>query len=107
MAKRGSIKIVILPTAKTDLKEIVSFIARDSLKYARLEKLLIIEAIEKLYDFPELGKPFHHKSIDAQQIVFRNYHIIYRRKTDFLIEIIAIHHHARLIGNNPAFRDED
>jgi toxin ParE1/3/4 len=106
MAKKRSVKIVILPTAKADLDEIVSFIARGSLKFARLEKLLIIKAIEKLYDHPELGNPFNYKAINARQFVFRNYLIIYRLKTGSLLEILTIHHHARLIGNNPAFKDE-
>lgn len=55
MAKRGSIKVDILPTAKIDLKEIVNFIAKGSPKYAHLEKLSIIKVIEQLYDNPELG----------------------------------------------------
>jgi plasmid stabilization system protein ParE len=56
MAKRGSIKVEILPTAKIDLKEIVNFIAKGSPKYAQLEKMSIIKVIEQLYDNPELGK---------------------------------------------------
>jgi toxin ParE1/3/4 len=107
MAKRGSVKVIILPTAKIDLKEIVNYIAKDSPKYARLEKFLIIKAIEKLYTNPHLGVPFDYKSINARSIVFRNYFIIYRYKTELLLEIIAIHHHARLISNNPAFKNDE
>lgn len=106
MAKRR-IRIEILPTAKTDLKEIVDFIARGSLRYAKLEKQLIINAIDKLAGFPNLGRPFEYRSIDALQFVFRNYMIIYRFKTESLLEILSIHHHARLIGNNPAFKEEE
>ena len=107
MVKKRSVTIVILPTAKTDLNEIVNFIAKGSLKYARLEKLLIIEAIEHLYYQPELGSSFNYKSTNARQLVFRNYLIIYRIKNESLLEILTIHHHARLIGNNPAFKDAD
>jgi toxin ParE1/3/4 len=107
MAKRRSIKIVILPTAKVDLDDIVSFIAKGSLRFARLEKQLIIKAIDQLHNQPELGKPFEHRSINARQLVFRNYLIIYRLKSEFLLEILTIHHHARLIGNNPAFKDTE
>ena len=106
MAKRR-IKIEILPTAKTDLKEIVDFIAQGSLRYAALEKKLIINTINKLVDFPQLGTPFEYRSVNARQFVFRNYLIIYRLKTENLIEILSVHHHARLIGNNPAFKDDD
>lgn len=107
MAERGPIKIIILPTARVDIKAIVSYIAKDSPKYARLEKFLIIDKIEKLRKVPELGRPFEYKSINARQLVFRNYLIIYRLKTELLIEILAIHHHSRLISNNPAFKDDD
>jgi hypothetical protein len=51
MAKRGSVKIVILPTAKIDLKEIVNFIAKGSPKFAQLEKFLIIKEIENFLIF--------------------------------------------------------
>jgi addiction module RelE/StbE family toxin len=107
MVKRRSVKVVILPTAKVDLKEIVNYIAKGSTKYAQLEKLLIIKAIEQLYDNPDLGVPFNYKSINARSIVFRNYFIIYRYKTESLLEILSIHHHARLISNNPAFKADE
>lgn len=107
MAKGRLIRIEILPTAKSDLQEIVSFIAQGSRKYANLEKRLIIGAIDQLADFPNLGKPFDYRSIDARQLVFRNYLIIYRYKTESLLEILTIHHHSRLIGNNPAFKEKE
>jgi addiction module RelE/StbE family toxin len=107
MVKRRSVKIEILPTAKRDLQEIVDFIAQGSRKYANLEKHLIIQAIDQLLDFPDLGKPFDYKSIDARQLVYKNYLIVYRYKTESVLEILTIHHHARSITNNPAFTDED
>ena len=107
MAKRGSVRIEILPTAKTDLKEIVDFIAQGSRRYAKLEKQLIINAISQLLDFPDMGKLFDYRSVDARQLVFKNYLIIYRYKTESILEILTIHHHARSISNNPAFTDED
>jgi len=107
MAKRKLVAIEILPVAKHDLQEIVNFISQGSIKYANLEKRLIVEAIDKLYYFPDLGAPFDYKSIDARKLVFRNYLIIYRFKTPRLIEILTIHHHSRLIANNPAFKDDD
>lgn len=107
MAKHRLVKIEILPTAKADLNDIVAFIAQGSTRYAKLEKQLIIDAIDKLHYFPDLGKPFDYKSIDARQLVFRNYLIIYRYKTQGILEILTIHHHARLLSNNPAFTDED
>ena len=106
MAKRRR-RIEISLNAKTDLKEIVNFISRGSRKYAALERELIFEAIGKLIEFPDLGKQVEFKSIDTRQYIFRNYLIFYRLKNDTMIEIISIHHHARLIRNNPALGDED
>jgi toxin ParE1/3/4 len=107
MAKRRLVAIEILPVAKKDLQEIVDFIARGSLKYAKLEKRLIVDAISQLYYFPNLGTPFDYKSIDARKLTFRNYLVIYRFKTENLIEVLTIHHHARLIANNPAFKSDE
>jgi toxin ParE1/3/4 len=97
--------LLLAKIEKDDLNDIVSFIAEGSPKYARLEKLLIISAIEKLRHQPDLGKPFNYKSNNARQLVFRNYLIIYRYKSEDMLEIITIHHHARSLGNNAAFED--
>ncbi|HEY4322512.1 MAG TPA: type II toxin-antitoxin system RelE/ParE family toxin [Mucilaginibacter sp.] len=107
MAKRRLVTIQILPTAKKDLREIVDFISEGSIKYANLEKRLILDAISKLYYAPNLGRPFDHKSIDTRKLVFRNYLIIYRFKTPTDIEILTVHHHSRSLGNNPAFEDDE
>ena len=39
-------------------------------------------------------------------IVFRNY-IIFYTVSEMQISILSIHHHARLISNNPAFKDDE
>ena len=45
-------KIVLSKTARFDLKEIVDYIKRDSIRYAMLEKKKIQDAIEKLPQKP-------------------------------------------------------
>ncbi|WP_419802421.1 type II toxin-antitoxin system RelE/ParE family toxin [Mucilaginibacter sp.] len=94
MAKR-KLTIQILPTAKADLKDIYQYIAKDSVKYARIEQQLIIQAIENLYNYPDLGTSFTYKYIEVKKLSFRNYLIIYRFKTEHLIEVLTIHHHSR------------
>ncbi len=42
--------------AADDLESITEFISQDSPHYARLFALDIIEAVERLVDFPELGR---------------------------------------------------
>lgn len=102
MAKWNLVTIVIIPTAKADLKDIYQFIAKDSVRYAKTEKRLIIEAIEQLYTFPDLGTPFNHRNIEVRKLIFKNYLIIYRYKHPQSIEVLTIHHHSRLLSNNPA-----
>ncbi len=84
MVKRRLVIIEILPTAKADLNDIYQYIAKDSVKYAKIEKQLIIEAIEQLYTFPDSGVPFNHRNIEVRRLEFRNYLIIYRYKTQSL-----------------------
>ncbi|WP_299287986.1 type II toxin-antitoxin system RelE/ParE family toxin [uncultured Mucilaginibacter sp.] len=108
MAKRGrAVNIEILPTAKADLNDIYQYIAKNSVKYAKIEKQLIIEAIDQLYSFPNSGAPFNYKNIEARRLIFKNYTIIYRYKTEDLFEILTIRHHSRLLSNNPALKDEE
>jgi plasmid stabilization system protein ParE len=107
MVKRKLVTIVILPIAKNDLQEIVDFIARGSVKYANLEKRLILDAISNLYYDPNFGSPFDYKSVDARKLVFRNYLIIYRFKSENIVEILTVHHHARFLANNQAFNQDE
>jgi plasmid stabilization system protein ParE len=66
---------------------------------ARLFAHGVINAIESLEIFPESGRivpEYNQKSI--REIIFQNYRIIYQIKLD-AIEILAIMHGTRLIGN--------
>jgi len=38
---------------------------------------------------------------------YKNYRAIYRIIHSERIDIFTIHHHARLISNNPAFKDDE
>jgi toxin ParE1/3/4 len=41
-----------------------------------------------------------------REFIFRNYRIIYKA-SPAQINILSIHHHSRLISNNPAFKGEE
>jgi plasmid stabilization system protein ParE len=102
------VKIVLSKVARFDLKEIVSYISRDSIKYAQLEKKKIIDAIDRLPKQPLSGRVVPELNNDnLRELLFRNYRIIYEIVPDKQINILTIHHHARLISNNPAFKDDD
>jgi toxin ParE1/3/4 len=72
-------RIVFSKIARFDLKEIIEYIKRDSIKYARLEKKKIVEAIDKLETQPYLGRVVPElDNINTREFIFRNYRIIYR-----------------------------
>jgi toxin ParE1/3/4 len=87
-----------------DLKEICHFIALDSPFYAALMKDRVVEMVEHLELFPEMGR--HVPESDnpsVRELIFKNYRIIYQIKEGFL-EIITILHGSRLLklkSSNP------
>ena len=102
------VKIVLSKTARFDLKEIVDYIKRDSIKYALLEKKKIIDAINKLPKQPLSGRVVPElNNENLRELIFRNYRIIYEIIPGKQFNILTIHHHARLFSNNPAFKDEE
>ena len=102
------VKIVLSKTARFDLKEIVDYIKRDSVKYANLEKQKIQDAINKLPQKPLSGRVVPElNNENLRELIFRNYRIIYEIVSKEQINIQSIHHHARLISNNPAFKDDE
>ena len=102
------VKIVFSPLAKFDLKEIIDFIKRDSLRYAILESKKIQAAINGLMKHPLMGRVVPEiENSQYRELIFRNYRIIYRIVSEEQINIITIHHHARNLTNNPAFKSED
>lgn len=44
---------------------------------------------------------------NLREIIFRNYRVIYQIVGTTKIEILTIHHHSRLLSNNPAINEED
>lgn len=66
------------PQANEDLESIARFISRDSPHYAQLFVIDALGAVERLGVFPQSGR------------------IVYRVKPD-LVEILTVHHGARLL----------
>lgn len=102
------IKIVYSDIAKHDLKEIYDYISRDSLHYAIKEVKSIRVAVAKLKLNMLIGRKFEKSSDElTRELIFKNYRIVYDIITPKQILILSVHHHARLIGNNPAFEDDE
>ncbi|MBN1215662.1 MAG: type II toxin-antitoxin system RelE/ParE family toxin, partial [Candidatus Lokiarchaeota archaeon] len=80
-----------------DLNEIYDYIARDSKSYATLFIKKIYESIQKLKDFPKIGRIVPEINISTvREIIFQNYRIIYRIMVDY-VEVITVIHGSRLL----------
>lgn len=85
------------PQAADDLESTTEFISQDSPHYARLFATDIIEAVERLVDFPNLGRIVPEKNDPLiREIILGNYRIVYRLRNE-IVELLAIHHSARLL----------
>jgi toxin ParE1/3/4 len=83
--------------AADDLERIAQFIARDSSQYASLFVIDVLDSVGRLADFPQSGRVVPEMNCpNIREIILGNYRIIYRLKTD-LVEILTIHHGARLL----------
>jgi toxin ParE1/3/4 len=103
-----AIKLIYTKISLNDLRDIFDFIKKDSPYYAKKEVDDIRTAIKKLKVNSLLGKRFERSEDDTlRELIFKNYRIIYQIISPEQIDILSIHHHARSITNNPAFKDDD
>ena len=101
-------KIVFSKIARLDLKDIIDYIKRDSIKYAYLERVKIEGNINRLNTHPLIGRIVPElEDENYRELIFGNYRVIYKLKSQDVIYILTIHHHARLLSNNPAFKAEE
>ena len=55
-----------------------------------------------------LGHKFYEGDDElTREMVYKNYRIIYQIESNTKIQILTIHHHARLLSNNPALGDNE
>ncbi|HKI04958.1 MAG TPA: type II toxin-antitoxin system RelE/ParE family toxin [Thermoanaerobaculia bacterium] len=89
--------------AIADLEAIRDYIARDSEYYGAQFVGRIIDAVEKLPRFPEMGRrvPEARSEIDVRELIFQNYRIIYRLKADKIQIITVLHGSRNLRGMKP------
>ncbi len=92
-------KIVFSSQAKTDLAEIVKFIAYDKPQAAGEWADSIRESVSKLSDFPKMGRTvpeFGEETI--RELIKGQYRVVYKidDKKDTIV-IVTIHHAKRLL----------
>ncbi|MBS1918103.1 MAG: type II toxin-antitoxin system RelE/ParE family toxin [Bacteroidetes bacterium] len=95
------VKVRITQLAKEDLKSIKLYIQRDS--YQNSIKIIetILDKLQLLEQYPEIGKIIAHTNNGPlRQIIVYKYRIIYRFQNN-TVEVLTIHHGSRLLSNNP------
>ena len=98
------VKINWTDQALSDLNDIGDYIASDSPKYAALTIERLFNSTDILKHSPLTGRivPEINKPDIRELIRLSNYRIVYRIVSKIRIDILTVHHTARLIKNNPA-----
>ena len=90
-------EIIWSEKALNDLREIESYIGKDSERYALRVVIKIIERTSILNSFPLSGRMVPElESFNYRELIEGNYRIIYRIVND-KIEILTVRHSARLL----------
>jgi addiction module RelE/StbE family toxin len=84
------------PQAADDLDAISEFISQDSSHYATLFVLDVLQAVDRLSEFPKLGRVVPEVDNPAvREIILGSYRIIYRLRED-IVEILTVFHGSRI-----------
>lgn len=93
------------PKALKDIDEIVNYISKDSLQYAKKQAESFFEKAMILEKFPWIGRVVPELQIETiRQLLCGHYRIIYEVMNESHIGIITVHHQSRLLRNNPAIK---
>ena len=88
-------KIIWSPAALDDIKNIFEYIAKDSTDRANIFIDRLIEATDRLLDFPYSGRIISEiNKEESREIIYGSYRIMYEVK-DELVRIASIVHSAR------------
>lgn len=99
------VSIIWTESALSDIIEIKEYISLDSSLQAALISEAIFTKTQVLLQFPEVGKPVPELQDKVyREILFKKYRIIYRLAEETIF-ILSVHHSARLLKNNPHFKD--
>ena len=81
--------------ASNDLDRLHAYIAADSPHYAMQFVARILGAVDRLENFPQIGRPVPEaERRDIRELLFRNYRIIYLIEPD-RIRILSVIHGSR------------
>jgi toxin ParE1/3/4 len=79
--------------ARTDIRDLNAYIAKDSPHYARRFTERIIASVEKLTEFPKLGRsvPEAKGRDDVRELIYQGYRIIYLTRPEGVFIVTIIH----------------
>lgn len=93
------VKINWTTQAKNDLISIAEYIGQNSKKYARIQIQRIRERVRQLPKHPNSGRIVPElENPRIRELVLGNYRIIYCLVSDERIDILTVHHSARLLN---------
>ena len=89
--------VIVSPCAAKDLQEIVEYVTdKAGVAIGRKLESRLIRAIERLADFPEMGRTFARLGIGVRGVVSAPYIAFYRLDGD-LVRILRVLHSSRKI----------
>ena len=78
--------------AVSDLVAVRDYIARDSQQYADRFVEKIFDSVEKLQQFPELGRRVRETNDElVREVIHQNYRIIYRAEPERVLVLAVLH----------------
>jgi toxin ParE1/3/4 len=93
-------EVIWSDSAIQDLNDIGEYISKDSEKYAEITVNQLFSSTDILEDQPKAGKIVPEFEIESiRELIRGNYRIVYQLIEDQLIQILAVHHSARLLGS--------
>jgi plasmid stabilization system protein ParE len=90
-----AVKLIWTPGAVRDLQQIHAYIAADAPRYADVVAARIVDAFERLTEFPQSGRVVPELGrADVRELIHGAYRLVYQLRGD-RAEVLAVHHGAR------------
>ena len=85
-------KIIWTEPALSDLQGIYDYISKDSEYYASVFVGEILESVEKVTEFPEIGRMVpEYQQNDIREILVQSYRIIYKLEQNQILILTVVH----------------
>jgi len=89
------LRVILAPSARSELAEIWSYIAADSPEAADRAIERVVEGLERLGRFPMSGRSREELGAGLCSYFIRPQHTVFYRIADDRLEVVHILHHAR------------